>query len=319
MRWRRLGLIFRPQDHALLGGGAGFAQSPQALVLGDRVRVYFSTRAGDPRGGKVISNVAYAEFSPDLREVLGVNTEEVLSPGVLGAFDEHGVFPFSPVREGEEVWAYTTGWSRRSSVSVETAVGRVRSVDGGRTFTRDGLGPVHGPSLHEPFLVGDAFVRRFGGELRMWRMFGQRWLEPAPGGEPERVYKIGSARSKDGLHWERQDGVAILPDRIGPDERQALPAVAEVGGRYLMVFCYRDAVGFRTDPRRGYRLGQAWSDDLERWTRDDDHPSFPASSEEWDSEMVCYPHIFAMNGQTLLLYNGNAFGRDGFGAAVLEG
>jgi hypothetical protein len=322
MRWQKLGLLFRPEEHALIGGGAGFAQSPQALVLDDRVRVYFSTRAPDGFGAsgrpQFVSRVAFVDLSFDLRRVLGVNDAEVLAPGGLGAFDEHGVFPFSPLRVGSEVWAYTTGWSRRASVPVETAVGRVVSRDGGRTFSRDGDGPVLGPSPREPFLVGDAFVRHFGGRFHMWTMFGQRWLEGVDGGEAERVYKIGRAWSADGLTWEKDEGHPIIPDVLGLDECQALPSVVPVGGQYLMAFCYRHATGFRTVPGRGYRLGQAWSDDLQRWTRQDDLPAFPAEPGQWDSEMVCYPHLFPLGGRVVMLYNGNAFGRGGFGGAVLE-
>ena len=39
---------------------------------------------------------------------------------------------------------------------------------------------------------------------------------------------------------------------------------------------------------------------------------------DWDSDMLCYPHVFECDGQVYLLYNGNEFGRYGFGAAVLE-
>jgi hypothetical protein len=34
--------------------------------------------------------------------------------------------------------------------------------------------------------------------------------------------------------------------------------------------------------------------------------------------MMCYPHLFAIEGHTYLAYNGNEFGRHGFGLAVLE-
>jgi hypothetical protein len=34
--------------------------------------------------------------------------------------------------------------------------------------------------------------------------------------------------------------------------------------------------------------------------------------------MLCYPNLFQRDGQTYLLYNGNEFGRHGFGIAVLE-
>jgi hypothetical protein len=318
MHWRKLGPIFRPQDHALLGGGEGFAQSPQAVVFDDFVRIYFSTRARDAGGSKFLSSVAYADFSKDLQQVLAVNQAPVLAPGGLGCFDEHGVFPFSPTRVGEEIWAYTTGWSRRAAVSVETAVGLAVSRDGGQHFKRLGPGPVLGPSPQEPCLVGDAFVRQFGGRFHMWTMFGTGWKQFPGESAPDRIYKIGHAQSSNGIDWVKDEGVALLPDRLGPDECQALPAVITVGSRYLMVFCYREAHGFRQDPRRGYRLGQAWSDDLQHWTRDDASPSFPQALGEWDSDMVCYPHLCEVDGRVLLLYNGNAFGRDGFGAAVLE-
>ena len=34
--------------------------------------------------------------------------------------------------------------------------------------------------------------------------------------------------------------------------------------------------------------------------------------------MLCYPHVFSCDNQVYMLYNGNAFGRQGFGVAVME-
>ena len=47
MKWRKLGKIFDPTQHGLPNGCVQFAQSPQALVFDDFVRIYFSTRAVD--------------------------------------------------------------------------------------------------------------------------------------------------------------------------------------------------------------------------------------------------------------------------------
>jgi hypothetical protein len=33
---------------------------------------------------------------------------------------------------------------------------------------------------------------------------------------------------------------------------------------------------------------------------------------------MCYPHLFTSNDKTYLAYNGNEFGRNGFGLAELE-
>jgi hypothetical protein len=85
-----------------------------------------------------------------------------------------------------------------------------------------------------------------------------------------------------------------------------------------MFFCYRQSFDFRSNPDRGYRVGHAWSDDLVTWTRDDDDPQLETEPDAWDGEMQCYPHVFECDGSVYLLYNGNQFGRHGFGLARLE-
>jgi hypothetical protein len=84
-----------------------------------------------------------------------------------------------------------------------------------------------------------------------------------------------------------------------------------------MYFCYRQSVDFRRNKNNGYRLGYAYSDDLILWTRNDDESGIDVSAESWDSDMMCYPHIFDCDGKVYLLYNGNEFGRHGFGIAEL--
>ncbi len=70
MSFRKLGKIFDPTQHTLPNECRQFAQSPQALVFEDRVRVYFSTRAVDQTNGKFLSHVAFVDLSKDLREVI---------------------------------------------------------------------------------------------------------------------------------------------------------------------------------------------------------------------------------------------------------
>ncbi len=283
------------------------------------MRIYFSTRSTDPRNGKYLSHVAYVDFKNDLREVIRVSTEPVLPLGDLGTFDEHGIFPFSVVRHRDAIWAYTCGWSRRVSVSVETGIGLAVSHDGGTTFARLGAGPVLGASLNEPCLVGDGFVRGIDGTFHMWYIFGLGWKRFTPDAAPDRTYKIGHATSGDGVAWEKDPAGAIITDRLGPDESQALPSVVEFAGAHHMFFCYRQSFDFRTNAARGYRIGHAFSTDLRTWTRADETPALELSAAgSWDADMECYPHAFAHNGRVYLLYNGNEFGRHGFGLAILE-
>ena len=96
-----------------------------------------------------------------------------------------------------------------------------------------------------------------------------------------------------------------------------MPTVIEYNGTYHMYFCYREATRFRNDRARAYRIGYAWSTDLLAWTRNDDEAGIDLSDEGWDSEMMCYPHVFRRDDEVFMLYNGNEFGRHGFGLARL--
>ena len=317
MRWTRLGKIFDPTNHRLPDGCAEFAQSPQALVFDDFVRIYFSTRAVDTNG-KFLSHIAFVDMRKNLRDIIRVSDRTVIPLGGLGCFDEHGIFPMNVLRVGKAVYGYTCGWNRRVSVSVDTAIGLAISHDDGLTFQRIGDGPVLAASLHEPCLVGDGFVKQIGGTFHMWYIFGTGWKRYAPDAAPDRTYKIGHAVSSDGVRWQKEEARQIIPDTLGADESQALPTVIEVAGRHHMFFCYRQSFDFRANRDRGYRIGHAWSDDLLHWTREDDDPQLEIVAGEWDSDMQCYPHAFECDGRVYLLYNGNQFGRHGFGLAVLE-
>lgn len=317
LKWNRLGKIFDPADFELASGCRTFAQSPQALVFDDRVRIYFSSRQPDANG-KFLSHVCYVDMTKDLRTAIGVNPSPVIPLGKLGCFDEHGIFPMNVLRHAGRIYGYTSGWTRRVSVSVDTGIGLAFSDDEGRTFQRIGDGPILSSSLHEPFLVGDPFVNVVDGLYHMWYIFGTRWVRFEDGRPPDRVYKIGHATSTDGITWRKEEGRQIVADALHENESQALPTVIRIGAFHHMFFCFRESSDFRTGKGRGYRIGHAWSADLVHWTRDDDTGGLPLADAGWDSEMMCYPHAFELDGRIHLLYNGNEFGKHGFGVAVLE-
>ena len=318
MNWKKLGKIFDPTQYALPNNCEQFAQSPQALVFSDFIRIYFSTRSFDKSNGKYLSHITYVDMHKNLRDVIRVSDKTVIPLGGLGDFDEHGIFPMSVIRHEDAVYGYTCGWNRRVSVSVDTAIGLAISRDEGLTFQRVGKGPVLAASLYEPCLVGDGFVKVINDTFHMWYIFGTGWKKYAPDASPDRTYKIGHAVSADGINWIKEEARQIIVDRLGVDESQALPTVIEISGRYHMFFCYRQSFDFRKSKGRGYKIGHAYSDDLSNWTRDDNDPQLDGDQGEWDSDMQCYPHVFESDGKVYLLYNGNDFGRDGFGLAVLE-
>ncbi len=104
----------------------------------------------------------------------------------------------------------------------------------------------------------------------------------------------------DGIDWVKEEARQIIADRLGADESQALPTVIEIDGRYHMFFCYRQSFDFRTNKGRGYRIGHACSDDLVNWiARRRESASSTARRASWDSEMLCYPHVFECDGRSI--------------------
>ena len=316
MKWVKLGQIFDYVKNGLPNNYVGFAQSPQALVLDDRVRIYFSTRERD-YSGKYLSHIAFVDFEKNLKNIINVSNNTVIELGQLGCFDEHGIFPVNIFKDGDRILAYTTGWNRKVSVSADAAIGLAVSNNNGLTFQKYGQGPIIASSLHEPFLVGDAFVLKCDKIFHMWYIFGSRWVKANEVDPPDRIYKIAHATSEDGIDWIR-DSKYIISDKLNADECQALPTVFKYKNMYHMYFCYRPVHGFRERNGNGYRLGYAYSEDLITWIRSDEMAGIDISENGWDSQMQCYPHVFELDGNIYMLYNGNEFGRHGFGLAILD-
>lgn len=317
MKWEKIGKIFDPTQHVLPNNCKEFAQSPQVLLFDDFVRVYFSTRQRDSTG-KYLSHIAYADFDKQFSKVVNVASKPVIDLGNLGCYDEHGIFPLNVLRAEGKLFGYIGGWNRKISVSVDGSIGVAISGDEGSTFRRVGDGPVLTSSMNEPFLVGDPFVQVYDDLFHMWYIFGIAWKRFSDETTPDRIYKIGHAISRDGIMWQKnEEGRQIVASSLGEVESQAMPTVFKIGCRYHMLFCYRQSFDFRKNKNRGYRIGYAFSDDLQNWTRDDRSVGINVTEGNWDADMMCYPHVFEMDGDVYLMYNGNEFGRLGFGLAKL--
>jgi predicted GH43/DUF377 family glycosyl hydrolase len=316
IRWRKLGHVFGPGTFGERPWLKAFAQAPASLVCDDVVRMYFSCRPDPDASGQYVSYSAFVDLDRrDLFTVRGLAEEPILSLGETGTFDEFGVYPVSVMRLESEVRAYYAGWTRCQSVPFNTAIGCATSRDGGRTFERLGPGPIIPYSPDEPFVMSGPKVRRFDGRWYLFYIAGRAWKMVGARAEP--VYRIRMAVSADGLSWTKANR-DLIPPRIEPDEAQASPDVFYAGGRYHMYFCYRYSTGFRSQ-ERGYRIGYAWSTDLLHWTRNDELCGIDVSGDGWDSQMISYPHVFAVEDRVYLAYLGNEVGRAGFGLAVLDG
>jgi predicted GH43/DUF377 family glycosyl hydrolase len=316
MKWKKLGKLFDPTTVSDREWMKAFAQCTSTLVLEDRVRIYFSCRPDKDEDGQAKSYTAFIEVDKNnLFNIINIAKEPVLPLGELGTFDEFAVYPTSVIKEGPEVRLYYAGWTRMKSVPFNTAIGVASSFDGVK-FNRLGPGPILSAGVNEPFVLSGPKVRKYNGVWYMFYLAGTKWIMNE--GKPEIVYKIRMAMSGNGINWTRIDE-NIISDVLEENECQAGPDVFYKDDKYHMYFVYRYALDFRDNRDRGYRIGYAYSHNLIDWTRDDKNVGIHYSEPgEWDGDMHHYPHIFELEGKHYMLYNGNEFGKYGFGLAILE-
>ena len=285
------------------------AQVPTTLVLCDRLRVFFASR---PHPG--LSLPTYVDLDrSDPSRVIDVPGTVVLEAGRPGTFDADGVMPSALVREGERLLLYYSGWCRLGGKApYNNATGIAESRDGGRSFRRLYDGPILDRAPEEPWSATSPAVLRTERGWFMWYSSGTGWIDVD--GKLEHVYLIKRATSDDGLHW-RRDARAVIPAH-GPDEAQTRPTLLFAGGVWHMWFCFRGSRGFRTAGET-YRIGYARSLDLATWERDDERAGLTLPAAGWDAQMQCYPDAVRVGERTLLFYNGDGFGAEGFGFAEL--
>lgn len=313
-QWQKLGKVFDPNAYSGRPWLASFAQAPATLILEDVVRVYFSCRPLPDANGQFTSYSSWVDLDrTDLTRVVRVADAPVLPLGETGTFDEFGTYPISVIQTDDGVLAYYAGWTRCESVPFNVAIGAALSRDGGAHFEKLGPGPIIGYSPDEPFIMSGPKIRKFGEIYYLFYIAGTKWVLHE--GRPEPVYRIRMAMSEDGRNWVKH-GYHLIDTVVEEDEAQASPDVHFHDGRYHMFFCYRYSTDYRGHAR-GYRIGYAYSTDLRTWQRDDSLSGMHPSTTGWDSEMVSYPHVFHVDGQTYMAYLGNGVGREGFGLARL--
>ena len=252
----------------------------------------------------------------DPQRILGEAAGPVLEPGVPGTFDQRGVMPSHLVVAGGERRLYYTAWNLDEVLPYRNSIGLAVAPQDQDVFARHSAGQLLDRTEKEPHFCAMPTVVRDGAMWRMWYLSCVGWEESR--GRLEARYHLKTATSLDGLDWDRRGEVAI--DFSGPDEAALVrPTLVCDGGLWRMWFSRRGNDGFRSGGGQSYRLGYAQSTDLRTWTRLDGEAGLDVSSEGWDSEMLAYPWVFETAGQRFMLYNGNGFGRSGFGLAVWEG
>ena len=304
--WQKKGLIYNV--NGIFEWNKSHAQVPVVDLLEDRMRVYYATR--DLLGK---SNISYIEIEKDNpKKIIYNHTSILLKLGKKGTFDDSGIMPSSIVNVGSKKYLYYIGWTTGNSVPFQNAVGLAISEDGGKEFNKFSEGPIITINHKEPYFSGTAFVMFEDDIFKMWYLSCIKW--EVFDGKYEPIYNIKYAESIDGIDWNQTGQVAI---ELKEDEGGLVSAaVIKEEGKYKMWFGKRKKSDYRLNRENTYRIGYSESLNGIDWVRKDIEAGIDISENGWDSDMISYPFVIKVNEVLIMFYNGNAFGKSGFGYAV---
>ena len=300
--WKKKGRVFEPKGEDFSHGS-----HPCAVHYKDDVFVIAFTR----RDSLCRSNIflSYATVANGEMELIGEPTL-ALRHGETGWFDCDGVISVCIVEYRDTTYLYYVGWQNLPDTLWICDTGRVVLDLDALTLTREFTGPVLGRNKDNPLFAAATAFHVSGEIWQTWYNSGIRWEKTAVGWR--HYYGIHYAESSDGVNWVCHPGLCI-PFADEYEYAFGRPSVYRVDGTYFMWFAHRATKDIET-----YRIGFASSEDGRHWSRDDAIAGIDVSPGGWDSEMICYPYIFAHKGQMYMLYNGNNYGQTGFGLAVME-
>jgi hypothetical protein len=303
MKWKKLGLVYRPKGESDWMHSHAYIPTPFRIDQ-DTIRLYVAFWDREKVG-----RIGYVDVDANNPiSVKKVSDKPVLDIGDPGMFDDNGVTPGSVVKLGNKVLLYYIGWQIGIKVRYYLFTGLAISEDNGNSFRRFSKVPILDRSHKEPFFRTAPFVIHDNKKFKMWYIAGDKWSLNE--GKKMPNYNMRYLESNNGFEWP-QSGTVCLDTESKDEFGLGRPYVIKEDHKYCMFFSIRSFT-------KGYSLGYAESDDGLVWSRKDDELGIGLSKIGWDSQMMSFSSIIDVEDQRYMFYNGNNFGEDGFGVAVME-
>jgi hypothetical protein len=301
-KWKKLGLLYCPSttnQHPKLMSHA--ANPLPVFIGGDVYRIFFSGRDVDNR-----SSVGAVDIDIVSRKIIQEHTHPFFEHGPEDSFYADGVSIGNCYEVDGVRYMLFMGWQNPQGGHWRGDIGRL-IVTPNLALKLDSKEPLMGSDSVDPISLSYPWVQKNdNGNYSMWYSSVTAW----DAGNGEMLAPIKFASSADGHYWNRE-GLAI-PYELGKAQAFSRPTVVgDLGAGFEMWFSYRSDIG------GSYRIGYAFSKDGEKWKLALQDAGIDVSLDGWDSEMIEYPFVFEHQGQQYMLYNGNGYGKTGFGLAVL--
>lgn len=295
MKWERLGRIFHVD--ALYSWMHSHATLPIPVHQKDDIfRIYFNTRDTKNR-----SHGAFVDINLKFpTKPIAVSKESVISPGEIGLFDDCGV-TLSCFNRDNGLFYYM-GWNLMQTVPFSNQIGAANFK--GEKLEKFSKHPIFGKCEEEPLSFGYPWVLKHNNFYHMWYDTILEWKDNST---TNYRFILRSATSENGKDWSRSLHTGF---HFNDNECAiARPCVLFEDQIFKMWYSINN--------NGIYKLGYAESKDGLNWVRKDELAGLSPSGDSWDSEEISYPYVFDHKGERFMLYNGNKYGKTGFGIAKL--
>lgn len=300
MSWKKLGQIYNPIGSNRHPKLLTHASNPLPIhIEGDIYRIFYSGRDEQNR-----SSVGAVDVDIERRIVVKEYPQPFFKHGHEGSFYSDGVSIGNCYMANNVRYMLFMGWQNPKGGHWKGDIGRL-IVHPDLTLELDTDTPFIGIDDIDPISLSYPWVlQEEDGNFKMWYGSTIAW----DGGNGEMLHVIKEASSVNGNDWDRQG--LILPYKVGVAQAFSRPTVTFKKNKgYDMWFSYRSGKG------ETYRIGHSTSKDGKLWSLDL-QGGLNVSANGWDSEMVEYPFVFDHQDRRYMLYNGNQYGRSGFGLAT---
>lgn len=301
--WKKLGQLYVPRKSGQHPKLISHAANPLPVhMAGDVYRIFFSARDEQNR-----SSVGAVDVDIVQRKIITEHQSPFFEHGPVGSFYSDGVSIGNCYETNGARYMLFMGWQNPPGGHWRGDIGRL-IVTSELSLQLEAEEPFMGSDTTDPISLSYPWVQaRASGGFDMWYGSTLTW----DAGNGEMLHVIQHASSDDGSNWHRT-GLAV-PYRLGIAQAFSRPTmIVNDGGYFEMWFSYRSGAGEK------YRIGYARSEDGTSWKLDLKSAGIDVSKTGWDSEMIEYPFVFNHNGTRYMLYNGNEYGKTGFGLAVLD-
>jgi hypothetical protein len=301
--WHKQGQLYAPAETPAHPKLATHAANPLAIHLADDVyRIFYSARDTQNR-----SSVGAMDIDIVQRKIVQDISNPVFEHGPAGSFYADGVSIGCTYQVGEKNYMLFMGWQNPPGAQWRGDIGRLQ-ITPELGLRLDSEQPLMGASAEDPISLSYPWVIALPkGGYRMWYGSTLTW----DAGNGEMLHTIKSAHSADGEEWGRE--AAGLPYALGQAQAFSRPTVlCHSDGSMDMWFSYRSGSG------SSYRIGRACSADGLEWTLALEQSGIDVSDQGWDSEMIEYPFVLRHKNEIYMLYNGNGYGKTGFGLAIWD-